>query len=83
MSVVTAKWAGAVCDMTKGAHGVPKNASGCLFTRNFASGTKVAVGQYLSPDHPTRPSNRGKCIYWSDGSITTDNATRCMPKDDF
>lgn len=84
MVLKQASFPGAVCDMsgTKRA-----NTSGCLFTRTFKSGTKVFVGQYLAPDKwerwddddEMRPKNRGSCIYWSDGTTTTDNVTNCMP----
>jgi hypothetical protein len=83
MTAAKASWDGAVCDTEPAAHGQYKNSSGCLFTREFATGTKVFVGQYLPPDNPARPTNQGKCIYWSDGTTTTDNATRCQPKDSF
>jgi hypothetical protein len=77
MQLAEASWPGAVCETTGGKHA---NTTGCLYTRSFASGTEVFVGQYLQPDNPSRPRNGGHCIYWSDGSITTDNVTRCQPK---
>ena len=79
MAAAKAGWPGAVCDTAtnKG------NTSGCLWTRSFATGTKVFAGQYLPPDDPARPRNQGHCIYWADGSVTTDNATRCLPKEEF
>ena len=76
MQGTKAPWAGAVCDTSSGKRA---NTSGCMFTRSFASGTKVFVGQYLQP----AGRNDGNCIYWSDGSVTTDNATRCQPKSEF
>jgi hypothetical protein len=76
MQIAKASWPGAVCDKP----GPHANQTGCLFTRSFASGTKVFVGQHLPPDDPTRPRNGGHCIYWSDGSVTSANATRCQPK---
>merc|ERR1711871_1829887 len=74
MQVSTAAWPDAVCDTTGGRKA---NTTGCLYTRNFASGTKVFVGQYLPPDDASRPRNGGQCIYWSDGTVTTNNASRC------
>lgn len=77
MVASVASWPGAVCETSGGRHA---NTTGCLFTRSFASGTKVFVGQYLEPDNPSRPRNGGQCIYWSDGTLTTNNVTRCQPK---
>ena len=77
MTISAAGWPGAVCDSSGGR---TANTSGCVYTRSFASGTKVFVGQYLPPDNVLRPRNAGHCIYWSDGTVTTDNATRCQPK---
>ena len=76
MALGTAAWPGAVCDKSGAKRA---NTTGCLFTRAFASGTKVFAGQFLAP----QGRNTGHCIYWSDGSVTTDNATRCMPKSAF
>lgn len=75
--VATATWPGAVCSSPESKHG---NTSGCLYTREFATGTVVFVGQYLPPDRPTRPTNHGSCIYWSDGSTTSANVSNCQPK---
>ena len=72
----TAPWAGAACD-TSSKNG---DVSGCLWTRVFASGTAVFEGQWLPKDDPEKPRNGGSCIYWSDGSVTSSNATRCQPK---
>ena len=80
MQVTKAAWPGAVCETTGGRRA---NTTGCLYTRSFASGTKVFVGQYLAPDNPSRPSNGGHCIYWSDGSVTSSKASLCMPKSEF
>jgi hypothetical protein len=79
MKTTTAAWPGALCDSSGSRRA---NTTGCLFTRAFASGTKVAVGQYLTPDDPSRPHNRGSCIYWSDGSVTSSsNSSHCQPKE--
>ena len=75
-----ASWPGAVCDTTS-QPAKKRDESGCLWTRSFASGTKVFEGQYEPKDDPTKPRNQGSCIYWSDGTVTTPNASRCMPKE--
>ena len=64
-----------------GAWSYAGNTSGCLWTRTFATGTKVFEGQYIPP--ATEGRNLGSCIYWSDGSVTSPNASWCMPKDAF
>ena len=80
MVTTIAGWPGAVCDTSGGR---AANTSGCMYTRSFASGTKVFVGQYLPPDNVLRSRNAGHCIYWSDGTVTSDNVTRCQPKSDI
>jgi hypothetical protein len=82
MRATVAQWPGAVCDTSGGSKG---NTTGCLWTRAFASGTKVFVGQFLQPegDPSTWHRRTGSCIYWGDGSVTTGNATRCLPKTEF
>lgn len=53
---------------------------GCVYTRSFASGTRVYVGQYVKPkiDRRTKVStNFGSCIYWSDGNVTSPNVADC------
>ena len=80
--------------------------SGCIYTREFASGTKVTscyhiipparkdselnaphaqvyVGQYKQPDDPKRPRNKGSCVFWADGSVTSPNVKDCPPKETF
>lgn len=61
-----------------------KDTAGCVFTRTFATGTKVFVGPYLRPelDSRGRVSNSGSCVYWSDGTTTSPNVTRCPPRGD-
>ena len=84
MKLTKASWPGAICDPSGGNHA---NTTGCLFTRAFKSGTQVVVGQYHAPFPDTRgpshSSNRGSCIYWSDGDITTSNKSNCEPKKAF
>lgn len=73
-------WPGAVCERSGGKKA---NTTGCVRTRTFGSGTKVFSGQFLPPVYRKGHAaslNAGACIYWSDGSVTTANATRCMPK---
>ena len=66
-----------------------KDVSGCLFERDFASGTRVFLGQYEAPataeaDAPGSDvdalflgsTNYGACVFWSDGT-TTGNTTLC------
>ena len=60
-----------------------KSTAGCIFTRSFKSGTKVYVGQYQPPDHPTRPNNRGSCVFWADGTVTSPNEANCPAKGAF
>ena len=82
--------------VAKGSHGLNctllddkpshKDVSGCLFRREFASGTKVFLGQYAAPAFGADAddavgallgtSNYGACVFWSDGT-TTGNATLC------
>ena len=44
------------------------------YSRAFASGTKVFVGQYLAPTgkdpRPGHATNFGRCVFWADGSYT-------------
>jgi len=58
--------------------------NGMSYTRSFASGTKVFVGQFLKPcANPTnkRCQNSGSCIFWSSGRVSG-NATECpLPAD--
>eukprot|EP01047_Picozoa_sp_COSAG01_P008008 COSAG01_NODE_310_length_19129_cov_22.110615_12_plen_434_part_00 len=54
--------------------------AGCVYTRSFASGTQVYMGQYVKPtfDRRTKLStNWGSCIWWSDGNVTSPNAAHC------
>ena len=56
--------------------------AGCVYTRSFASGTRVYVGQFVKPkiDRRTKAStNFGSCIYWSDGNVTSPNVADCPP----
>lgn len=59
--------------VTNGTDGQP------AYSRKFSSGTVVYVGQFLPPIPPQRPTNRGECVFWSDGSVTG-NATQCPPR---
>ena len=59
------------------------NTAGCVYTRSFASGTAVYVGQFQKPkiDRRTKlSSNFGSCIYWKDGNVTSPNAADCPPR---
>lgn len=72
-----------------------KDISGCLFAREFASGTKVFLGQHAPPTYDATneqvitetdalflgSANYGACIWWSDGA-TTGNLTNCPSKDE-
>ena len=55
-----------------GAYALTNGSYGDIYTRKFASGTKVYVGQHLPPVR----GNFGYCVFWSDGT-TTGNATQC------
>jgi hypothetical protein len=55
-----------------------------IYQREFESGTKVFVGQFLDPNCTvTRCSGPiGACVYWADGNIT--GASRyCPPKSEL
>ena len=43
------------------------------------------VRRCISSTNETSPSSspQGSCIYWSDGTVTTSNASRCLPKEDM
>merc|ERR1711862_967830 len=65
----------------KGAATITNGTWGNVYTREFASGTKVYVGQYLEPDgdwQTGQSKNYGRCVFWADGYITG-NASRCPP----
>merc|ERR1711924_83247 len=65
----------------KGLANATNTTNGMVYTREFASGTKVFVGQYLAPcstPKNKRCQNSGACIFWSSGRISG-NATECPP----
>lgn len=75
-----ASWPGANCTYTTAARPRQPQTLGCLMRRSFQSGVSVFLGQYLPPDNPTRPTNGGLCIWWSDGSVTSPDPSLCPPK---
>jgi hypothetical protein len=74
------------CSMLSSAIPDATDTSGCVYTRSFASGTRVYVGQFKPPKidrHTKLSSNFGSCIFWSDGNITSPNAGDCPPRATF
>ena len=53
---------------------------GCLMSRSFSSGLKVFIGQYLPPTPAIRPQNHCEIIWWSDGTVSSPNASWCPQK---